>query len=174
MYANGYFARELPRACNEDPDSIEIHQNDVLAQQLGKPGLWPLQPATWDDDIFCDLIEVFHDLAARPRTRRYHSYYGCGWEYFDFATDIGRALYRWQVNELLCSGRSELAWLGTAKTSAGSSGSSTTPAPISSLRSRRAPIPMSGAGSDMPSPSSEAEERRRTTNDPRYSLSRAS
>ena len=54
---------------------------------------------------FCDLIEAFDDLVARPRTRWWHSFHE-GWDYGDFARVPGQALYRWKVNTLL--DRSEL------------------------------------------------------------------
>lgn len=47
------------------------------------------------------LIEVFHDLAVRPRERHFHDHGGCGWHYGVFNTDSGRALYRWRINRLL-------------------------------------------------------------------------
>jgi hypothetical protein len=47
------------------------------------------------------LIEVFHDLLARPRARWFHNWNGCGWHYSAFATAPARSLYRVRVNELL-------------------------------------------------------------------------
>lgn len=108
LRAEGYFDRDLARSCVDDRDRVEVDPNEVLLTRLGVPDLWPLAPDEWDDDTFYDLIEVFHDLAARPRTRRYHDYGGCGWHFGDFATDIGRALYRWRVNELLATGGLQL------------------------------------------------------------------
>jgi hypothetical protein len=87
---------------------VDIDPNTVLAERLGVPDLWPLTPDQWDTSTFYDLIEVFHDLAARPRTRHWHSWNNCGWHFNDFATDIGRAVYRWRVNELLAAGGIEL------------------------------------------------------------------
>ncbi len=108
LLADGYFGRALPKICVDDHDGVEIDPNMVLAERLGVPDLWPLRPGQWDTDTFYDLIEVFHDLAARPRTRHRHSWDNCGWHFGDFATDIGRAVYRWRVNELLASGGIEL------------------------------------------------------------------
>jgi len=62
---------------------------------------WPLKPEDWDDDTFYGLIEVFHDLVARPRRRYRHDYASCGWHYHDFAADTGQAIYRDHVNGLL-------------------------------------------------------------------------
>ncbi|WP_218177798.1 hypothetical protein [Amycolatopsis australiensis] len=106
--ADGYFGRALPKICVDDHDGVEIDPNILLADRLGVPDLWPLRPGQWDTDTFYDLIEVFHDLAARPRKRHRHSWDNCGWHFGDFATDIGRAVYRWRVNELLAAGGIEL------------------------------------------------------------------
>ena len=108
LVADGYFDRALPKVCVDDHDGVEADPSVVLAERLGVPDLWPLNPDTWDEDTFYDLIEVFHDLAARPRTRRWHSWNQCGWHHTDYATDIGRALYRHRINDLLASGRLEL------------------------------------------------------------------
>ncbi|MGE0346557.1 MAG: hypothetical protein AB7N73_12145 [Gemmatimonadales bacterium] len=94
----GLFGRELPPECI---DADDVDEADVLEARLGIPGLWPLQPENWDEDTFYGLIEVFHDLAVRPRERSFHSYNGCGWHYSAFNTDTGRALYRWRINRLL-------------------------------------------------------------------------
>lgn len=108
LLADGYFDRALPKICVDDPDGVDIDPNMVLAERLGVPDLWPLRPDQWDTDTFYDLIEVFHDLAARPRRRHWHSWNNCGWHFNGFATDIGRAVYRWRVNELLATGGIEL------------------------------------------------------------------
>ena len=51
--------------------------------------------------MFYGLIEVFHDLVARPRDRWWHNWNMCGWHYSVFAIAPARALYRWQMNRLL-------------------------------------------------------------------------
>lgn len=100
LQADGYLDRALPNLSVND-----LKGKALLTNRLGVPDLWPLRPATWSDDLFYDLIEVFHDLVARPRTRSRNP---PGWFYGDFATDIGRALYRWKVNTLLEAGGVEL------------------------------------------------------------------
>ena len=101
LHARGYFGRALPPECVDDHDPID--ESAVLAERLGLPELWPLRPETWGEDTFFGLVEVFHDLAVRPRERWMHSYNGCGWHYSGFSTDTGRALYRWRINRLLAS-----------------------------------------------------------------------
>lgn len=108
LQADGYLDRALPKLCVDAHEGVEPDPEALLANRLGVPDLWPLQPQTWSEDVFYDLIEVFHDLVARPRARHYHSWKQCGWHYRDFATDIGRALYRWKVNTLLEAGGVEL------------------------------------------------------------------
>lgn len=99
LHARGYFGRALPPPCVDDHDPID--ESAVLTERLGIPELWPLRPETWDEDAFFGLVEVFHDLAVRPRERSMHSYDGCGWHCSGFGTDTGRALYRWRINRLL-------------------------------------------------------------------------
>jgi hypothetical protein len=108
LRADGYLDRTLPKICVDDSDGVGGDPEAVFAERLGIPDLWPLKPHQWSEDVFYDLIEVFHDLVARPRTRSYHSWNQYGWHYGDFATDIGRALYRWKVNTLLEAGGVEL------------------------------------------------------------------
>lgn len=87
FHDRGYFARSFD---DLDPDL-------VLAERL-RAGLWPLQPVRWDEDTFYALIEVLHDLVARPRlTVRPPD----GWQAPFYVVEAGRRLYRWRVNRLL-------------------------------------------------------------------------
>jgi len=104
MQHEGYLDRALPDPCVDDSDAVEADPGAEVAHRLGIPDLWPLQPDSWDDDTFYGLIEVFHDLVARPRNRSWHDYGGCGWHYSGYATAPGRALYRWRVDQLLAEG----------------------------------------------------------------------
>jgi len=97
----GYFDQTFPTPCVDDREPAVVDPNSELAARLGVPGLWPLRPGTWDDETFYGLIEVFHDLVARPRERTWHDYGGCGWHYAAFALEPARWLYRWRVNRLL-------------------------------------------------------------------------
>lgn len=54
-----------------------------------------------NNDEMYELIEIFHDLAARPRQARYHDYGACGYHYARFSRGTGQRLYRWRVNRLL-------------------------------------------------------------------------
>ncbi|MET8168826.1 hypothetical protein ABZT34_32020 [Streptomyces sp. NPDC005329] len=97
---NGYLAEAFGEECVDDPNDLP-DASQVIDRRLGIPGLWPLAPETWDEDTFFGLIEVFHDLVSRPRTRRYHSYSGCGWHHSEFHNGPARILYRGKVNQLL-------------------------------------------------------------------------
>jgi hypothetical protein len=101
----GYLDRVAPPVCVDDR-SDSNDRDDVLAREIekripGRGGMWPLKAWTWNQDTFYSLIEVFHDLVARPRARTYHSFGDCGWHYSKFAYAPGQALYRWRVNQLL-------------------------------------------------------------------------
>jgi hypothetical protein len=97
----GYLDQAFPRPCVDDQDPPDPDPAVELEKRLGIPGLWPLAPGEWDESTFYGLIEVYHDLVARPRARRFHSYSGCGWHYSQFSVTTGREVYRWRVNELL-------------------------------------------------------------------------
>jgi hypothetical protein len=101
--ARGYFEKRFGKDCVDDPSSID--PSAVIEHEIGMPDLWPLSVHQLTDaDVFCDVIEVLHDLIARPGSRSGHSYGGCGWHHSDFSIETGRAVYRWRVNKLLdCS-----------------------------------------------------------------------
>jgi hypothetical protein len=99
----GYLDQAFPRLCVDGSDQSALDPAVELERRLGIPGLWPLEPDGWSDDTFYGLIEAYHDLVSRPRTRSYHDYANCGWHYSHYATTTGRELYRWRVNELLRS-----------------------------------------------------------------------
>jgi hypothetical protein len=105
--ADGYLARAFRQECVDDRDGPPLpDRSAILHERAGYPVAdWPLalnRPG-WELDDFCDLIEVFHDLVARPTSRWWHSYSSCGWHYSAFATGPGRRLYRWRINRLLAS-----------------------------------------------------------------------
>jgi hypothetical protein len=103
--ANGYLAQVFGQECVDERDGPALPDRSVvLHQRAGYPVAdWPLEESRpgWGLDDFCDLIEVIHDLVARPTRRWYHNYMACGWHYSAFATAPARRLYRWRVNRLL-------------------------------------------------------------------------
>lgn len=110
LVQRGYLEHAFPGGCVDARDFYPPDPSGQLESHLGVADLWPLGASRprWNQDVFFDLVEVLHDLVARPRSRSFHDYGGCGWHYSDFALDPGRRLYRWKVNQLL--GRSTVAF----------------------------------------------------------------
>lgn len=105
--SHGFFEYTFPSGCEDAcDDDTGVDPSMVLAERIGVPDLWPLQASreSWDPDtstdVFYDLIEALHDLAARPRSRSYHSYWQ-HWHYGDFSSPAGQMVYRWRVNRIL-------------------------------------------------------------------------
>ncbi|MFD9505009.1 hypothetical protein [Streptomyces sp. NPDC060035] len=97
---DGYLTEAFGAYCVDDHDDLP-DASEVIEDRLGIADLWPLAWETWDEDTFYGLIEVFHDLVSRPRTRWHHPYSGCGWHHQEFHHGPARILYRWKVNQLL-------------------------------------------------------------------------
>lgn len=99
--SRGYLEQSFEKDCVDAPSAID--PSSVLEMELGVPGLWPLSALYLVDhrDTFFDVVEAMHDLVARPRSRNYHNYSGCGWHHRDFSVASGQAVYRWLVNRLL-------------------------------------------------------------------------
>lgn len=97
----GYFENAFDKDCVDAP--AQVDPSAILEREIGVPDLWPLSPSHLikNPDLFCDVIELLHDLVARPRNRHLHNYAGCGWHYSAFSLEAGRALYRWRVNRIL-------------------------------------------------------------------------
>ena len=96
----GYFERVAPHGCVEHPAPPADEVLDAeIEQRLGVAGLWPLHPGDWAPETFYSIIEVVHDLVARPRHRLLHP--PCGWDYSGFALEPARVLHRWHVDRLL-------------------------------------------------------------------------
>lgn len=99
---DGYFAR-LAQECTDHSPYVpgDVRLDGAIADRLHQPGLWlGSNPQDWDERTFYELVEVMHDLVARPRSRWYHQWNDCGWHYEDHAPYPGRILYRWTVNRL--------------------------------------------------------------------------
>jgi hypothetical protein len=106
--ADGYLAQAFGKACVDDQGGPPPSAADVLSRRLGYEVEWPLEYVKPDLNDFCDLVEAFHDVVARPSSRWYHDFSGCGWHYSAFATGPARRLYRWRMNRLLATSTLEL------------------------------------------------------------------
>lgn len=80
LYRRGYLDQAFPQGCVDDHNFVHVDPALVLEELLGKPDLWPLRKSRpeWDRDTFFDLVEVLHDLVARPRARWWHDWSSCG------------------------------------------------------------------------------------------------
>jgi hypothetical protein len=99
----GYLDWVAPRGCDARPPpspAVEVLAAEI-EQRLRVDGLWPLRYQDWDSDTFYGLIEVVHDLVARPRHRDQHDGDGCSGHYSNFAQTPAQVLYRWEVDQLL-------------------------------------------------------------------------
>jgi hypothetical protein len=95
----GYFVRAFGGSCKYGADS-EISASGTIGMSLGWTPTWPLNPNELNDQgKLYDIIERLHDLVARPRRRFIHEH-DC-MHHVEPAPEIGRALYRWHINELL-------------------------------------------------------------------------
>jgi hypothetical protein len=104
LQEQGYLERVAPRGCVDDsvpPPDPSVALSGLSEDALGLPNLWPLQASEWTREVFLSLVEVVHDLVARPRSRSLHDYGGCGWHYSAYSIEAGQALYRWRINRLL-------------------------------------------------------------------------
>lgn len=102
----GYLARVAPPRCDRDgPDEPDADYWLELetARQLGtEVDIWPLRPG-WTDPLFFDLVELVHDLVARPRGRevvKHRGESGWCWHFDLFDVQTGQDVYRWQVDRL--------------------------------------------------------------------------
>lgn len=100
----GYFELAFGKDCVDDPRGVD--PSELIADRIGFTDLWPITPDQLpaDRDVLFDVIEVLHDLVARPRGRDLHSYNGCGYHHKDFSRSTGQRLYRWYLNQILDRG----------------------------------------------------------------------
>lgn len=104
----GYFESRAPVGCSDDPPEPEgpyAVLPRVFTDTLGLDLSWPLRLAAvvqLQPEQFYGLVEVIHDLVARPRRREWHSFMR-HYHYSAFARATGRALYRTDVERLLAA-----------------------------------------------------------------------
>lgn len=105
----GYFDEAFGPSCPDaNSDAADAGQRRLEELLDTIESLWPLCDSggrnwvedSWSAERFFDMIEVLHDLVARPQTRSWHDYHA-DWDYADFARRPGRAVYRWRINQIL-------------------------------------------------------------------------
>jgi len=104
----GYFDRRAGDRCTDGhPEAVDEHHATMaklLSRRCGWPVAWPgPQPNVtkdWLEEELFTLIEVVHDLIARPRYRSWHDFEE-DFHYHAFNERAGQAVYRWKVNTLL-------------------------------------------------------------------------
>ncbi|MCQ3810806.1 MAG: hypothetical protein KTV68_09665 [Acidimicrobiia bacterium] len=100
-----YFDQVLEVQCIEFSLPPGPTPEEILNSSVGKPHLWSDEFEEWAEADLCDFIEVFHDQAARPIRRWFHTFADtvCGWHVESFSKRSGQAIYRWRMNQLLDS-----------------------------------------------------------------------
>jgi len=101
LRARGYLSRVAPERAGRPDGAASVLLDLELEKRLGVADLWSMGGEGWTPDEFYSLVESIHDLIARPRQRAWDMSGEGRWCYMDFAPAPGRALYRWQVNQLL-------------------------------------------------------------------------
>jgi hypothetical protein len=112
---DGYLDRRAGEECCDSDNDRAGRITDLVHDATHVELKWPYSA---DDllgpenrELLFSLIELFHDVVARPRTRWFHEFEWkyCGFE--DFSDRTGQAIYRWKVNDLLqtCGFQLELA-----------------------------------------------------------------
>lgn len=113
LVERGYLDRAARRPCVDDHRAANLTQYELLgaefSQRLGS-GHGPLDrsPEAWPDAHFFAMVEVSHELVARPRRRRWHDY-----DHSAGTTAISRST----PPEFSTGGASTGCWSGTASTS---------------------------------------------------------
>lgn len=95
-----FFAEVLGYDCVDSPYEKNATEETELETRLGKGRLASLAGGEWTFDDLCDYVEMFHDLAARPKTGFFHDYMGCGFHPTSFAKASGQTIYRWAINNV--------------------------------------------------------------------------
>jgi hypothetical protein len=116
LQRKGYLARVAPRPCTRAVDTEpppDYWLNQETWRRLGLQDVWPLRPGDWAREAFLDLVELVHDLVARPGRRIVHNHRDddgswCGWHFDRYSVQTGQAVYRWQVDRLFAAYRTGL------------------------------------------------------------------
>lgn len=79
----------------------------ALFVAIRKKNLTPIydKASSYGEDDFFDIIEFLYDHCSRPIHGAFHNYADCGWHWEQFDRELGRTLFREQVNQILASYR---------------------------------------------------------------------
>lgn len=114
---DGYFDDAFGSSCCDARIDRQQAARDQITERLGVVASWAWPPGPNDYDSALvdiplehkgdlvlghafDLLEVCHDLVARPSRRSWHDY-GEEWDYLDFDRPAGQLVYRWRINAVL-------------------------------------------------------------------------
>lgn len=105
FFARDYFQKAFGHSCVDDNDVIgEVtNASAFFLRVIGREDVWHYWNfgETYDLDTLIDVIEVLHDLVARPVDGHFHGFNDCGWHYERFDRPAGQAEYREILNETL-------------------------------------------------------------------------
>jgi hypothetical protein len=104
----GYFESAFGSSCVDGDNDHPAQGQRILSDLLDTDAaVWPVPDFVLDEDLFYSEIEALHDVVARPRSRRWHSY-GHEWDYSDFSRASGQRVYIWKINAVLERGETSL------------------------------------------------------------------
>lgn len=106
LIALGYFDRRAPRPCEnvygEDQPTTEEQLNQIVSRALRMSNAWlTLRNEDIGNDYLYAVMEVFHDLVARPVDWIRDEQNDCGVHFTQFSRITGQRVYRWKIDELL-------------------------------------------------------------------------
>lgn len=100
----GYFQQAFGYTCVDGGTFGNVgHDQEAFFFRKLRKDVWPAHKyaETYTEDDLFDVIEVLHDLVAKPTEGRYHSFSNCGYHYHAFDGGAGRQEYRRQINEIV-------------------------------------------------------------------------
>jgi hypothetical protein len=117
LRAKHYFEYGFGYEC-VDGDQLGVAGADPDAyflRVIGRQDIWPYwfvdyreptllrkpRAQSWDADTLFDVVEVLHDLVARPTNLRHHTYMNCGDHATAFDQGAGRAEYAASMDDVL-------------------------------------------------------------------------
>jgi hypothetical protein len=112
----GYMQEAFGYECvvGDRDGTLGSNPSAFFMRSIMRPDIWPywaeIEVAfgifarpyeSWDADCLFDVVEVLHDLVAKPIDGTDHSHRGCGWHYHAFEQAAGRREFRREMNGIL-------------------------------------------------------------------------